>query len=387
MEIRNGQRVIRACHNACREKLRWAYGRLTGKHRGDNNKQPVRDIARLSKSSNADIDLRVVKSLLDPSAFPHPVEHIELIETHISWVILTGAYAYKIKKPVKLVFLDFRDLQRRRFYCEEEIRLNQDWTPEIYLDVVTINKDHNRLRIGGAGPIVEYAVRMRQFQQSARLDLQLAAGALTVADMYELAAIIAKHHQQAAVCGPELKSRILPLTRKFMLDNFISLDGLIQEHKLWLLREWTAVELNKLERKLRQRYEDGFVRDCHGDLHLANLVRLPTGIAAFDRIEFDAKIRKIDVANDLAFLVMDLFSKGRGDLGFLILNRYLELTGDYDSVSLFNLYFVYRCLVRAKVMAINYHACHDSADAKKTLSSYMATLIWPVRNWSNAPRS
>ena len=316
-------------------------------------------------SSNVNIDFREFKSLLNPGAFPHAVDHIELIETHISWVILTGPYAYKIKKPVKLEFLDFRDLQRRRFYCEEEIRLNQDWTPEIYLGVVTINKDQNRLRIGGTGPIVEYAVRMRQFEQSARLDLQLAAGTLTAADMHELAAIIAKHHQQAMVCGPESKRTILTLTRKFMLDNFDHLDGVIQENKLWPLRKWTTAALNKLEMKLRHRYDGGFMRDCHGDLHLANLVRLPTGIAAFDRIEFDAKIREIDVINDIAFLVMDLFAKGRPDLGFLVLNRYLELTGDYDSMSLFKLYFIYRCLVRAKIMAIHCLESHDSADAEK----------------------
>ena len=364
VEIRNDQKDIRAS----RENLGCVYGRLTGKHRGDSNKRPVRDIARPTMSSNANIDLREFKSLLDPGAFPHPVENIELIETHISWVILTGPYAYKIKKPVKLAFLDFRDLHRRRFYCEEEIRLNQAWTPEIYLDVVTINRDQNRLRIGGTGEIVEYAVRMRQFEQGATLDSQLAAGALTTADMHEVAAIIAKHHQQAAVCRPGIKNRILTLTKKFMLDNFEPLDDLIQENKLWPLRGWTAAELNKLEMKLRQRYDDGFVRDCHGDLHLANLVRLPFGIAAFDRIEFDAKIREIDVINDVAFLVMDLFGKDRPDLGFLVLNRYLELTGDYDSVSVFQLYFVYRCLVRAKVMAIHCHECHDSDDAEKHMA-------------------
>ncbi len=319
-------------------------------------------------SSNANIEFCKFKSLLEPGAFPHTVEHIELIETHISWVILTGPYAYKIKKPVQLEFLDFRDLKRRRFYCEEEIRLNQDWTPEIYMDVVTVNKDQNRLRIGGTEPIVEYAVRMRQFEQSARLDSQLAAGALTAPDMHELAAIIAKHHQQATVCGPELKNTIVTLTRKFMLDNFEPLESLIQENKLGPLRRWTAVELNKLEMRLHRRYDDGFVRDCHGDLHLANLVRLPTGIAAFDRIEFGAKIREIDVINDIAFLVMDLFAKGRSDLGFLVLNRYLELTGDYDSVSMFNLYFVYRCLVRAKVMAIHCHKCNESADTEKHMA-------------------
>ena len=361
MEIGNNQKDIRTC----REKLGCVYGGLTAEHRSDSNKRPIQDVARLTVSSDVDIDLRECKSLLDPGAFPHAIEHIELIETHISWVILTGPYAYKIKKPVKLEFLDFRDLQRRRFYCEEEIRLNQDWTPEIYLDVVTINKDQNRLRIGGTGPIVEYAVRMRQFEQSARLDLQLVGGTLTAADMHDLAAIIAKHHQRATVCRPESKRSILTLTRKFMLDNFEPLDGLIQENKLCPLRKWTAAELNKLEMKLRHRYDGGFMRDCHGDLHLANLVRLPTGIAAFDRIEFDAKFRQIDVVNDIAFLVMDLSAKGRSDLGFLALNRYLELSGDYDSMSLFNLYFVYRCLVRAKVMAINCHACHDKVKSRK----------------------
>ena len=298
------------------------------------------------------LDSSLISSLLDPSVFPHPVDKIELLETHISWVILTGSYAYKVKKPVDLDFLDFRDLDRRRFYCEEEIRLNRHWAPDIYLDVLPITDDRGSPRIGGSGPTIEYAVRMRQFDKGARLDEQLEAGTLTIADMRELAGIIADRHLAAKVVDVADREKVINFTKEYIWENFDQLEGVVEESLLRVLRRSTADELGRVESKLWQRFDDGFVRECHGDLHLANLVRLPTGITAFDCIEFSADLRNIDVACDIAFLVMDLVVRGHDDLSAHFLNRYLEYTGDYRSMALFNLYFAYRCLVRAKVAAV-----------------------------------
>jgi aminoglycoside phosphotransferase family enzyme/predicted kinase len=334
----------------------------------EDKRVPGPNIAELSKSSTVNVDSGLVMSLLDPLAFPHPVESIEVIETHISWVILTGPFAYKIKKPVKLGFLDFRELRSRLFYCEEEVRLNRPWAPDIYLDVVPISLRAGQPIVGGDGPAIEYAVRMHQFDQDSRLDAQLDASKLSMGDMDELANTIASRHQSADIIGPDGRDENISLIKGAMSENLDALEGLISNNTLQTLRQWTTRELGKLEQKLEQRFDNGFVRECHGDLHLSNLVRLSTGITAFDCIEFSADFRKIDVMCDIAFLVMDLVSRRRSDLAYRFLNRYLELTGDYRSMEMFTLYFVYRCLVRAKVAAIRSVECKHGTHAKSNRS-------------------
>jgi len=226
-------------------------------------------------------------------------------------LILTGRFAYKIKKPIKLEFLDFSTLERRKFFCNEELRLNRRWAPELYLDVVPICGDFEKPVVGGDGTPIEYAVRMLQFPQAAQLDEQLHAGLLLDADMIELAEMIAAQHGTAAV-----------------VEQLDSKDAIESIRK------------------------DGFIRECHGDLHLRNLVRLPSGIVAFDCVEFSAELRNVDVISDVSFLVMDLISRDRQDLAYVFINRYLECTGDYAGMAVFGLYYVYHALIRAKVAAI-----------------------------------
>ena len=297
-------------------------------------------------------DSSLVESLTNTAAFGHAVNSVELIETHISWVILTDDYVYKIKKPIVLDFLDFRDLQRRKFYCEEEIRLNQPWAPDIYLDVVPITIVDDQPCFDGEGTAIEYAVRMRRFDDGLRLDTQLDRGLLSATDMKELGRNIAARHTAAPVVDESQRDRVVALTKSFIWDNFTALDGFIDSSELERLHQWTEAELQTIEPVLWQRFDDGYFRDCHGDLHLANLVRLPGGITTFDCIEFNADLRQIDVVCDIAFLIMDLVARERHDLAAHFLNRYLECTGDYAGMSLLSLYFVYRCLVRAKVAAI-----------------------------------
>jgi aminoglycoside phosphotransferase family enzyme/predicted kinase len=297
-------------------------------------------------------DQRAIDGLLRPAAYPHAADDIVLVETHISWVFLAGDYAYKIKKPVALGFLDFRDLESRRFYCGEEIRLNKPWAPEIYIGVVKITLRDGQPEIEGAGAAGEYAVKMRRFDQALRLDRQLQDGLLSAMDMRELATNIAERHQTAEFVPANLRRRALDLTESLMWDNFTALRPHLDRQRLQPLYEWTLREVDRLRAVFVERFERGFYRDCHGDLHLANLVRLPDGISTFDCIEFSADLRNIDVACDIAFLVMDIASKGRNTLAAYFINRYLERTDDYDSMRVFNAYFVYRCLVRAKVAAI-----------------------------------
>lgn len=310
---------------------------------------------------------QLIDALLNPLAFDHPVASIELIETHISWVILTDTYAYKIKKPVALGFLDFSDLARRKFYCEEEIRLNQPWAPAIYIGVVPITNG-DRPRFNGNGEPLEYAVKMRRFDQELRLDAQLASGKLTRADMKELGQVIAARHAAAPRVAATQRDHQLRITRDFIRDNFAWLAADSDSERLAFLVAWTERELAKVDTLLGQRFDAGFVRDCHGDLHLANLVRLSGGIATFDCIEFNADLRQSDVICDIAFLVMDLVAHERHDLASCFLNRYLECNGDYAGMALLDLYFVYRCLVRAKVAAISVQEVQDQAEREAELA-------------------
>jgi len=317
----------------------------------------------------------LIESLMNPEAYSHPVSSIELFETHISWVILTGSVAYKIKKAVQLDFLDFGTLERRLHFCREELRLNRRWAPALYLAVVPICGSTNNPRVGGEGDAIEYAVKMVQFSQSAQLDNQLTEGLLHDKDIYELAETIAARHDQAKIIEYANDRESVGKVRAPMIDNFAPLQQTIDMELLSRVQQWTADSLRDLKPTLIQRRKEKFVRECHGDLHLANLVRLSEGIVAFDCIEFSAELRNIDVMSDIAFLVMDLVARARQDLAYVCLNRYLECTGDYSGLDVFGLYFVYHCMIRAKVAAIRStertkeeHREQDIAEVKHNLA-------------------
>jgi len=313
---------------------------------------PITDssIEHAGRSGDTRPDSDLVAGLLRPEAYPHPADQVELIETHISWVLLAGEFAYKVKKPVELGFLDFREFEQRRIFCEEELRLNRFWAPELYLDVVPIGLQDGKPRVGGNSPAVEYAVRMRRFDQVLRLDHQLEAEKLTNNDMLDLAAEIAARHQAADRVGPP--GRLLLATKRLMWDNFDDLIGEVSDNRIVALHRWTKESLARHEATLKERCQNGSYRECHGDLHLGNIVRLASGIKAFDCIEFSEELRHIDVVADYGFLVMDLAARDWTDLAYVFLNRYLEVSGDYAGVALLRLFVVYRSLVRAKVAAI-----------------------------------
>jgi len=305
---------------------------------------------------------RFIDSLLHETVFPHPVDDIRLVETHISWVILTGNVAYKIKKPIKLEFLDFSSLELRKHFCNEELRLNRRWAPELYLDVVPVCGSFEEPKIGGTGSPIEYAVRMMQFPQSAQLDAQLDAGLLVDADMVEIAEMIAAKHGLAAVCDALGVEDVVSLVQHPMLENIKHLELCVDRDEMQNLSSWTSESLQELWATLIERQDDGFIRECHGDLHLRNLVRLSSGIAAYDCVEFSAELRQIDVISDVAFLMMDLTARERRDLAYIFINRYLECTGDYAGMLVFGLYYVYHALIRAKIASIRSAARIDETD-------------------------
>lgn len=309
-----------------------------------------------------DAQTQLIAALRLSQAWPHPVADIEVAETHISWVLLTGSFAYKIKKAVKLEFLDFSTLERRRHFCDEELRLNRRWAPDLYLEVVPICGSVANPVMGGAGEAIEYAVKMLQFPQSAQLDHQLDADLLREADLEQLAETVAGYHRNARIIEYGSARESVRKVRAPMLENFLPLEEAIDMRLLSRVEKWTRKTLRALKPTLIARRKDGFVRECHGDLHLANLARLPSGIAAFDCVEFSAELRNIDVISDIAFLFMDLVARARQDLAAVFLNRYLERTGDYAGMQVFGLYFVYHCMIRAKVAAIRSTERSQAAD-------------------------
>lgn len=297
----------------------------------------------------------LIAALHEPQRYDHPVERVTLVETHISWVLLTGHYAYKIKKPVDLGFLDFSTLDKRRRFCEEELRLNRRLAPEIYLAVVPITGTPTNPVLGGAGMPIEYAVQMREFPQKAQLDRVLARGELKSGHIDDLASRLAEFHRHAAVAGPDSPFGTPERVWHPVNENFEQIRARISETErppLERLEHWSQTTFEQLKKGFAARKRDGFVRECHGDAHLANMMLLDGRVVPFDCLEFNDNLRWIDVLNEVAFTVMDLADRGQEGYARRLLNAYLEHTGDYAGLALLRFYQVYRALVRAKVAAI-----------------------------------
>ena len=301
-----------------------------------------------------------ITSMLRAEVYDHPVKHIELIETHISAVILTGDFVYKIKKPVNFGFLDFSTLEKRHTCCMEELRLNSRMAPEIYLDVVTITGTPESPVIGASGKAIEYAVKMAQFPQSAQLDHRLAAGQLKLEHMDAIAHMVADFHQCIDVADDSMDFGTKAAVYHPVDENFRQIDEHIDTapyaETLATLQRWSRAGYERLSPVFDQRKHDGFIRECHGDMHLRNMLWLDSDTGgrplAFDCIEFNANLRWIDVISEVAFLVMDLQSRQQQPLANRFLNSYLEATGDYAGLKVLPFYLCYRALVRAKVDAL-----------------------------------
>lgn len=281
---------------------------------------------------------------------------VRVVETHISYVVLAGRHAYKIKKPVDLGFLDFSTLEKRRVCCAEEIRLNRRLAPELYLDVVPITGTPAAPQIGGDGVPVEYAVRMRRFAQSALLDRRLAKGDIPPELIDALADRVAAFHEDAARCPDGTSFGSPSVVWGAIAENFRQLRHYLPDagHARVLdgIERWSRDCRVRLDRLIAERKNAGMVRECHGDLHLGNIALVRGRPLIFDCIEFNPNLRWIDVINEVAFMVMDLEERGRADYGHRFLNRWLEHSGDFAGLPLLAYYQVYRALVRAKVAAI-----------------------------------
>jgi len=329
----------------------------------------------------------LIAALLEANRYPDPASGVELVETHASWLLLAGAFAYKIKKPVLLPFLDYSTLAKRQACCDAELRLNRRFAPDLYLQVVAIVGTAADPQIGGSGEAIEFAVKMRRFAEAGRLDRLCGRRKLHAKQMSALAATIAEFHEQAAVAPAgthfgEPEQVLAPA-----LANFAELAPLLpgreEQTRLTRLAAWTHREFERLAPRFAARKAAGRVRECHGDLHLGNLVVIDGSVRLFDCIEFSEDLRWIDVASEIAFTFIDLLDHDQPGLAAWLVNEWLSCSGDYDAVQVLRFYAVYRALVRAKVAALRAtqtssdggHANHYLALAERLANPPPARLI------------
>ncbi len=301
----------------------------------------------------------LIAGLLRPGAYPEPVESsepIERVDTHISTVLLAGAYAYKLRKPLKRGFLDFSTLERRYQDCLEELRLNQRTAPQIYLDVATIVGSREAPRFvhecdRERDEALDFAVRMRRFDPSLAFDRLVQCHRLTPDHVDRLAGAVADLHARAEHAPADKDAG--STSARWIDENFTELRELVNSAsdraRIDALAQWSSAEQRTHAGLIAGRVRNGFVRECHGDLHLGNIVLLDGTPVLFDAIEFNAELRFIDVVSDVAFAFMDLIDHGMPSLAWRFVSAYLEHTGDYEGLALLRLYAAYRALVRAKV--------------------------------------
>jgi len=308
-------------------------------------------------SSAVDKQKVLIASLQNPSIFPHESDNWQLIETHISWVVLSGCFAYKIKKALDLGFLDFTTLESRKFYCEEELRLNSRLAPELYLKVVPVTGTATQPLLGGSDAVIEYAVKMKRFPPAALLSELIDQGELGAEHIDQLFLQVSRFHLDIPAAPADTRFGIPEHVHAPAVENFCQLRERVSDplYLEWLdrLQKCTDKEFHRCNRAFQHRKELGFVRECHGDMHLGNMVMIEDVPLIFDGIEFNPDLYWIDVMNEVAFLFMDLEHHGKRDYAFRFLNGYLELTGDYAGLQVFSYYLAYRAIVRAKVASIS----------------------------------
>ncbi len=328
--------------------------------------------------------LSLIEGLLKPESYPHRPPEIKLVQTQMSFIFLTGEYVYKVKKPVNLGYLDYTTLEKRRFFCHQELELNRRLCPEVYLAVVPITmslrgakRRSNLLRIEGEGKAVEYAVKMRQLPQNRMMDVLLRGNQVTSEMITSVAEKLARFHQKA-----ETNSRIaafgkLDVIRQNTDENFSQtkkyIDVSIPRLKYDHIKKYTEDFIQHNSALFSKRVKEGRVKDCHGDLHVAHIC-FTDDICIYDCIEFNDRFRYSDVVSEIAFLAMDLDRYHHSDLSQHLVNAYVELSHDEELSDLLNFYKCYRAYVRGKVESFKlddpYISEEEKAKALATARSY-----------------
>ena len=319
----------------------------------------------------------MVQALLVPGIYPEPTRMVELEQTQMSFVFLADNYAYKVKKPVNLGYLDYTTLEKRRFYCHKEVELNRRLCPDAYLEVVAITRQQDKFFIGGTGKVIDHAVKMRRLPQGLMMDALLRKNKISAEMIIRLAETIVVFHQQAetnqeiSVFGqPSLISRNAE-------ENFSQTDKYIgrtiSSHQYHQIADYTRSFIKNNLPLFENRVKEGRIKDCHGDLHTAHIC-FENGICVYDCIEFNDRFRYGDVASEVAFLAMDLDHHGRADLSHSFVNKYIEYSHDEELKKLLNFYKCYRAYVRGKVACFKlddpYISQEERRQTPKIASSY-----------------
>ena len=331
-------------------------------------------------------------------AFPFPLDEVAVRQTHISTVFLGGDTVYKVKKPIKLPFLDFSTQELRKHFCEEEVRINSPWAPDVYLGVVPVTRQRAELGFEGRGPVIDWAVKMRRLPESVTLRSRATDGLLKPEMLQRVARRIAEIHGNAV---PALGSAALQAVDSFRMqleDNWAFAGDLnadiIQTRVLARIRSLSATWWARSSELLFRRAAEGMIREVHGDLRLEHVFLFeddapPADILVLDGIEFNPALRWIDVVADIAFLTMELCFSGQHDLARVFTNAYFSVSNDLDGPSLLPLFAAYRSAVRAKVAAIvageSEIAAHDREQAKDRSRAHWLWCLGELENPDQRP--
>ncbi|WP_310483814.1 AAA family ATPase [Chamaesiphon sp. VAR_48_metabat_403] len=296
----------------------------------------------------------LIQQMLTPDFYPHPVTMpIQLMQTHASYVLLTGEFVYKLKKPVNFGFLDYSTVAKRQHFCNEEMRLNQRGAKDLYLAVLAISKQDRKYHLSNDGEIVDYAVKMVQFPQAALLSNMFGAGTITIEHIELMGKVVAQFHANAQTNEYISSFGEVAMIRQSIDDNYRQTEKYIgraqTQQQFTETKAYTDSFLLEFDRLFNERRTSGFIRECHGDLHLRNICQWKSQILLFDCIEFNEPFRFVDTMYDIAFAVMDLEARGRKDLANRFLNTYAEQTGDWEGLQVLPFYLSRQAYVRAKV--------------------------------------
>lgn len=290
--------------------------------------------------------------LQQESSYPHPATDISLVQTHISFVLLAGESVYKWKKPVDFGFLNFSTLEKRKYYCEQELQLNRRLCPNLYEELVTLNREGDSFSLNGSGEVLEYGIRMARMDEEKMMGRIMAAGELTKAHLDEIIEQLVPFYESAAGDGEIPDFGKASAVAVNVLENFEQTENFVDQGAISRKQFETIVEYSKAflghEDRFQARIDAGKIRDCHGDMHSANIC-LSDPVYIFDCIEFNERFRYTDVAADVAFLAMDLDFHGETELSNYFIEQFVEKSGDRDLLQMLNFYKCYRTYVRAKI--------------------------------------
>jgi len=310
-----------------------------------------------------------IDALLHPTAYPHPVTEIKLVQTHISYVLLAGAFVYKIKKPVNFGFLDFTTLAQRQHFCQEELRLNQRLCPSLYLEVLPISEDGEGVTLNGPGTVIEYCLKMARMPEEQMMGAVIGRGQLTRAMLDGIVDRLVPFYQQAEG-GPEIQAfGTAQAVAVNVLENFEQTQAFIGCPALSQGQFDTITTYAKgflaQESLFEKRIREGLIREGHGDLYSANIC-LSEPIYIYDCIEFNQRFRLCDVASDVAFLAMDLDFHGLSELSRYFINSFSQRANDQGLLTMLNFYKCYRAYVRGKIGLFTANAPEVDAQTKAT---------------------